>query len=957
MLVPRPVELLRVLRTPLLGHHRFVTLELSQVTDAWQHTHVGRFRVEGVLGQGGMGIVLRAFDPHLQRPVAIKVLTERNATTKEGTTVNLRERADHDGLLAEARALAQIADPNVLAVHEIGTERGQTFLVMELVEGADLRSWLAAAPRTVAQVFAVFAQAARGLAAAHRRGIVHRDFKPENVLISADGRVRVCDFGIAAFARGSELIHTGTAGTPRYMAPELWRDQGASVQSDVYAFAATLVEALLGELPAQRDTIERELAKKGVDARARTAIARALDPDAGKRPAQIEDLTRAFAERRRPLWIVLGVIAAAVVTAVLVLALRHDDRAMCGDSRDLLLARWNDQQREAVRRGIAAVHGGAGDADEIIAGLDDYARSWQHLRDETCSDKVSEAQRPARLACLDRRLYDLTAVIRALYRTPSRELALGRSASLPDLGSCIEATQVRLPSGNRAEIEDLTVKVVALYDQGLAHLGSQTELAALEDARAQAIALGDIELAVRADRVRGQLLVNADRFDDAVRVLDEASQLALEHHQDSAAAIALVESAAISRVRHQLAAADSKLRIAKTYLERSPDATPYSRMRLYQELSDVAAERGDLAAAHQALTSASDAVATMQPRDPLWTAELVLARAKLFDHEGKLGEALQTARTAEQQLRDIGSQGVVDLSNALLLIGDLERQRGKVDVAQQTFEERVALLERTMPADNDARVYAEGMVANLMIDRGKFADAREVFERTLARVERTPGLAHVRADVLGDVARTERLLGNFERARVLLQTAIDDERQSGRLPDVAYHEISFTFLELEAGDIHAAALHARVAEELLASDAADTMNRLDLADAQISIAFADGKPAVAGRIAARVLALFEERKVDDARNERFWLHAAHARSLLRQPGARDLAERALARRIARNAPPLEIAVARAEVAIAAYDEHRDPASLRAVLAALADPRTRVEHAQLQRWFAANHLRP
>jgi hypothetical protein len=138
------------------------------------------------------------------------------------------------------------------------------------------------------------------------------------------------------------------------------------------------------------------------------------------------------------------------------------------------------------------------------------------------------------------------------------------------------------------------------------------------------------------------------------------------------------------------------------------------------------------------------------------------------------------------------------------------------------------------------------------------------------------------------------------------------------------------------------------------------MNRLDLADAQITIAFADGKPALAGRIAARVLALFEERKVDDARNERFWLHAAHARSLLGQRGARDLAERALARRIARNAPPLEIAIARAEVAIAAYDEHHDAASvtaLRAQIAALADPRTRVEHAQLQRWFAANHLRP
>jgi serine/threonine-protein kinase len=949
-----------------LARHCFVTLELSRVTDTWQHTHVGRFRVEGVLGRGGMGVVLRAYDPHLQRPVAIKVLTERKPTMKEGTTVNLRERVDHDGLLDEARALAQITDPNVLAVHEIGTEHGQTFLVMELVEGADLRSWLAAAPRTVAQIFAVFAQAARGLAAAHRRGIVHRDFKPENVLISADGRARVCDFGIASFARGSELIHTGTAGTPRYMAPELWRDQGASVQSDIYAFAATLVEAVLGELPADRAVIERELAKKGVDARARAAIVRALDPDAAKRPSQIEDVTRAFSSRRRPRWLVPAVIAAVVVTSfiTMTLLLRYTDRdgAMCSDTGDMLRARWNDNEREAVRRGIVAARAEAGDADDIVGRLDEYARSWQKLRDETCSAKVDEAQRPARLACLDRRLYDLTAVIRALYRTPSRALAFGRSASLPDLGSCIEATQVRLPAdpATRASIEELTAKVVALYDQGLAHLGSKAELAALEDARAQALALGDIELAVRADRVRGQLLANANEFDEAVRVFDEASQLALEHHRDTVAAGALVDGAAVSRVRHQLAAAESKLRIAKTYLERSPDTTPFSRMMLYRELSNLAAERGDMAAAHEALTSASEAVARMQPRDPLWTAELVLARASLFDQEGKLVEALQTARSAEQQFRDLGSQGVAGLSNALLVIGDLERQRGKLDVAQQIYEERVALLDKTMPADNSARVYARAMVGNILIDRAQFADARNVFMQALDRVEGTPALAHVRADVLGDVARAERLLGNFERARVLIQTAIDEERKAGRLPRVAFYEISFTFLELEAGEVENAALHARVAEELLAADAADTVNRLDLADAQISIAFAQGKPELAERIATRILALFEERKIDDARNERFWLHAAHAKSVLGHPGARDLAERALARRIARNAPALDIAIAHTEVAIAIYNERHDTtslAALRAHLVELGDPRTRVEQAQLARWFAANHLRP
>ncbi|HTL35276.1 MAG TPA: serine/threonine-protein kinase [Kofleriaceae bacterium] len=938
------------------------------MTDTWQHTHVGRFRVEGVLGRGGMGVVLRAFDPHLQRPVAIKVLTERKATVRAGTTVNLRERVDQDGLLDEARALAQITDPNVLAVHEIGNELGQTFLVMELVEGVDLRQWLAAAPRSLGDIYQVFAQAGRGLAAAHRRGIIHRDFKPENVLISADGRVRVCDFGIAAFARASELIHTGTAGTPRYMAPELWRDQGASVQSDVYAFAATLVEAIVGELPADLAIIDRELARRGVHPRLRTVLVRSLDPDAANRPAQLDDLMRAFATRKRATWRMMLVIAAAAIVIGIVaitLVMRQSDRAagVCNDSAELVAARWNDAERQAVRRGIIATHARESDADDIVARLDEYARSWQRLRDETCSDKVAEAQRPARLACLDRRLYDLTAVVRALYRTPSRDLAFGRSASLPDLGSCIEATEIRLPAsaGTRAAIEDLTAKVVELYDQGLAHLGSRAELAELETVRAQALALGDIELAVRIDRVRGQLLANATHLEEAQRVLDDGAQLAMEHHQDVVAGLALVEGAAVSRIRNDLGAAESKLRIAKSQIERSPDATPYSRMRLYRELSNVAAIRGNMPEAHKQLQLASDAVASMQPRDPLWTVQLVMARAELLDAEGKLSEALVAAREAEQQLRALGSQGVVELSNALRVIGDLERQRGNLDVTQKVFEERVALLERTMPPDNSARVYAEGMVGNFLIDRGQFEAARDSFKRTLDRIESTPALADVHTDFLGNLARAERLLGNFERARVLEQTALDEERHAGRPMPIAFHEISYTYLELEAGDFRQAALHAGVAEELLANDPADTVNRLDLADTQIAIALGEDKPEVADKIATRVLALFEERKIDDARNERFWIAAATARSLHGGGAdARDLAQRALDRRLARKADPLDIAVAEVAVAIATYTQSHAPtalATLRKHFITLADPRTRIEHAQLSRWFAANHLQP
>src|SRR5215831_14967836 len=151
---------------------------------------VGRFRLLGELGTGGMGIVFAAYDPELGRKVAIKLV--RPETSVTGSASEGRER-----LLREARAMAQISHPNVIAVHEVGTFAEQVFIAMEYVEGSTLKKWLSESSRPWREVLAMFVQAGRGLAAAHREGILHRDFKPENVLVGKDGRARVVDFGLA----------------------------------------------------------------------------------------------------------------------------------------------------------------------------------------------------------------------------------------------------------------------------------------------------------------------------------------------------------------------------------------------------------------------------------------------------------------------------------------------------------------------------------------------------------------------------------------------------------------------------------------------------------------------------------------------------------------------------------------------------------------------------------------
>ena len=223
--------------------------------------HLGKYRVTGLLGRGGMGVVYRAVDHALEREVALKVLSPDVLRDSEST------HQQSERLLREARAQAQITHPNVVTIYDVGREGNEVYLAMALVDGPDLRAWLRARPRAWREVLTVLLAAGRGLVAAHAAGLVHRDFKPSNVLLDRGGCPQVTDFGLARVvldesfdrpgARPSgahpllddSLTVEGTVvGTPAYMAPE----QHAGVVSpavDQYAFCVTLWEFLAGMRP------------------------------------------------------------------------------------------------------------------------------------------------------------------------------------------------------------------------------------------------------------------------------------------------------------------------------------------------------------------------------------------------------------------------------------------------------------------------------------------------------------------------------------------------------------------------------------------------------------------------------------------------------------------------------------------------------------------------------------
>ncbi|HEX7842290.1 MAG TPA: serine/threonine-protein kinase, partial [Kofleriaceae bacterium] len=401
---------------------------------------LGRYEIREPIAGGGMGLVYEAYDPDLDRKVALKIVhPHRNDDARS------RQR-----LIIEARALAKLDHPNVVKVHDVEHD-SQVVIVMERVEGQTLADWEAEARRTWREVLAVYLQAGDGLAATHGVDVIHRDFKPSNAIIGADGRVRVLDFGLARLASTREdgpgrrqdasvdLTSTGdVVGTLAYSAPEQLEGGVATAASDQFSFCVSLHRAIEGVSPFEGATQASRLASirggpiryaddsRRVPLWLRTAIARGLSADPARRYPSMNHL---LAELRRPhgwqRWR-LAVLAAGVmvVTAVaMVAASGLMAEAPCdGDATELAQV-WGRTQRDRVTRAIdrIATPYARDVRDRAIATLDGYGTEWSGAHRAACrahqrgatSALLFDRQR----VCLSQRLGDLRAAVDVLSRT------------------------------------------------------------------------------------------------------------------------------------------------------------------------------------------------------------------------------------------------------------------------------------------------------------------------------------------------------------------------------------------------------------------------------------------------------------------------------------------------------------------------------------------------------------
>ncbi|HET9993564.1 MAG TPA: serine/threonine-protein kinase, partial [Kofleriaceae bacterium] len=371
---------------------------------------LGRWELRERLGAGAMGTVFAAYDPTLERTVAIKVLKHGDAS-----------------VLAEARALARLAHPNVVAVYDAGeldeaglprrgsaaegqrgVEDGVVYLVMELVAGARLRTWAREPGRSWRDIMHAARDAAQGLSAAHDAGLVHRDIKPDNIVVGHD-RARVLDFGLAA------AVDDGArAGTPGYMAPEVVAGHAATRLSDQYSFGVTLFEALYGTLPTAS---AKQPTGSAVPSWVHHVAVRALAPEPADRFPSMREVVRALKRDHRRVRFGVVIACTAVVGASLGAWTMH--RGGGGDAcADAAVHRglvWNESVRSGVKAGLA----GAPWSARTIAAFDEASRAWEASYRNVCeATRVHGGQSDAllqlRMRCLDRSLDRLGALANAL---------------------------------------------------------------------------------------------------------------------------------------------------------------------------------------------------------------------------------------------------------------------------------------------------------------------------------------------------------------------------------------------------------------------------------------------------------------------------------------------------------------------------------------------------------------
>ncbi|MEM6989808.1 MAG: tetratricopeptide repeat protein [Myxococcota bacterium] len=724
------------------------------------------YRVEDRIGAGGMGVVYRATDLALGRPVALKLHRRRPDSDRL------------DRLMREASVMARMSHPHVVTIFEVGQHRDsptgepRLFIAMEYVDGGSVGDWAKARARSVRAILDVFLQAGEGLAAAHAAGVVHRDLKPENILIDALGRARVADFGLARLgpdvatgeaghrtqASGESNAGDGTiVGTPAYMAPEQWRGEPATAASDQYAFCVSLYELLYGDNPlATLRAGERSAAaeptwtpqkSRRVPKRILRALRRGLSHDPAARFDGFGPLLTTLREdpRKRPLQVGTAALVVAVSGGA-VWAAADAPTVPCDGGRARLVGIWDDTTQGRLTQAFEDT--GVSYARESWARtqiqLDHYVRAWLTEHRQTCEATrdgyQSDELMDLRMGCLAERLEAVAATVEVL-STPD-ETTVRRApkvaSKLPSLSHCRDARALREATPIPAHQLHAADAVVADIARASANVraGKTTEgMRFAEAAVAGAETLGRPRLIARAQLVAARASSASKQWDRASEQLHVSLAAAVRARDDGGAARALTTLYLVEGVRLRTPDADRWGTIADAWID-----------RLETQPEEQARRR----------------------------AQLESTRGLIARHEGHYEEALErfqrAAATSDNAIQKLAAQG---------MLAETHRRAGDLDSA-------LAIYERLLPDSEAAYGGAHPDLARelnnagaVYVQRGEFAEARARFERALDIREAAFGPQHPAvAESLYNLGTAARYAGELDEATGFLRAALAANEES-----------------------------------------------------------------------------------------------------------------------------------------------------------------------------------
>ena len=762
---------------------------------------VGRYVILEQLGSGGMGVVYRAYDPELDRAVALKLLHRDD----RGPTGEAR-------LLREAQAMARLSHPNVIVVHDVGTHEGQVFLAMEYVDGQTLKEWIVAEDHDWRAVLDVFGRAGEGLAAAHRAQFVHRDFKPDNVLIGSDGRLRVLDFGLVHFT-GSEseevepletasstlslsLTKTGAVmGTPSYMSPEQVAGKTATERSDQFSFCVALYEGLYREKPF-RASSPAELAAKitghdvpdppsgsSVPGWVRRVVVRGLakSPD-DRHPDMatlLEQLRRNPGRWRSRVLLVVGVVGLSLGTGLVAASVADEDEAPCTGAPTHMAEVWSDAQRERVNASFVdtGLSYATSSADAATSQLDAYAAEWIDLHEQACLAGV-RGESSARLldlqmSCLDGRLASMRSVIDALADADEKTIRNSPRvlATLPPLPRCADAVSLQAelaPPEDPERVPEFERLRAELIDNNVQRNAGKYDAASkrAKELLAETREFGHDPLLVDALHEAGYLAEDLGELDRAYELLEEAYILAIETRRDRRAASAAATIGTVLGIRQGKWEAASPWNRTALALVRRIAPGSVEEADVLDGIAEELRIKGDLEGAERHARRAHEiAVARVGERTPK-AAESARHLAFIVMQKGSPEEALPLAQLSLDVNTEVNGPEHPDVAGSLavvgIVLGALDRNQEQLEILQRSVAISTKLYGRRSRAVASALVNmsnAARMCERYDEARSYIEEAMGIYVELFGEDHPKVGGAHV---VFGDI---EEVTDHLEEAR------------------------------------------------------------------------------------------------------------------------------------------------------------------------------------------------